>query len=58
MTFNEALKREETNKPVNYNGSKYYVIGHNALAQTVTVRELSGNPLFTVPVDVQAEELS
>ncbi|KRL92340.1 hypothetical protein [Limosilactobacillus ingluviei] len=58
MTFEEAVKHENNNKTVNYNNSKYYVIGHNKLTQTVTIRELSGNLLFTVPVDVKAEELS
>lgn len=58
MIFEEAIKHEENNKTVNYNNSKYYVIGHNKLTQTVTIRELSGNPLFAVPVDVKAEELS
>ncbi|UFK64848.1 hypothetical protein [Limosilactobacillus reuteri] len=58
MTFEEALKHEENNVPVFYSDRKYYVIGHNELTEQFTIRELSGNPLFTVPVDVQAEELS
>ena len=29
MTFEEVIKHEENNKTVNYNNSKYYVIGHN-----------------------------
>lgn len=44
--------------PVTYNNQKYYVVGHNALNQTLTIRELSGNPFFTVPVEAKPEELS
>ncbi|MBB1099896.1 hypothetical protein H5R88_07235 [Limosilactobacillus sp. WF-MT5-A] len=58
MTFEEALKHEENNVPVIYNGRKYYVIGHNELTEQFTIRELNGNPYFTVPVDAQPEELS
>lgn len=58
MTFEEALKHEKCNVPVFYNGRKYYVVGHNELTEQFTIRELSGDPLFTVPVDVQPEELS
>jgi hypothetical protein len=58
MTFEEALKHEENNVPVTYNNQKYYVIGHNALNQTLTIRKLSGNPFFTVPVEAKPEELS
>lgn len=58
MIFEEALKREENNEPVVYNNRKYYVVGHNALNQTLTIRELSGNPFFTVPVEAKPEELS
>lgn len=53
MTFEEALKHEKYNVPVFYNGRKYYVVGHNELTEQFTIRELSGDPLFTVPVDVQ-----
>ena len=56
--INSRLKHEENNVPVFYNDRKYYVIGHNELTGQFTIRELSGNPLFTVPVDAQAEELS
>ena len=52
MTFEKALKHEENNVPVFYNGRKYYVIGHNELTEQFTIRELSGNPYFTVPADV------
>lgn len=58
MTFEEALKHEENNEPVIYNNRKYYVVGHNALNQTLTIRKLSSNPFFTVPVEVKPEELS
>ena len=57
MTYEEAVFHEDMNTPVTCNGAKYYVIGHNDLNQTVTIRELSGNPMFTVPVDVKPEEL-
>ena len=53
MTFEEALKHEENNVPVTYNNQKYYVVGHNALNQTLTIRKLSGNPFFTVPVEAK-----
>lgn len=58
MTFEKALKYEENNESVMYNDQKYYVIGHNALNQTLTIRKLSGNPFFTVPVEAKPEELS
>ena len=58
ITFEEALKHEENNVPVTYNNQKYYVVGHNALNQTLTIRKLSGNPFFTVPVEAKPEELS
>ena len=58
MIFEEALKHEENNVPVTYNNQKYSVVGHNALNQTLTIRKLSGNPFFTVPVEAKPEELS
>lgn len=58
MTFEEALKHEENNVTVTYNDQKYYVVGHNALNQTLTIRKLSSNPFFTVPVEAKPEELS
>lgn len=58
MTFEKVLKHEENNVPVTYNDQKYYVVGHNELTEQFTIRELSGNSYFTVPVDVQPEELS
>lgn len=58
MTFEEALQHEDKGKLVAYENGKYYVIGHNKLTQTVTIREASSNPSFTVPIDVKPEELS
>lgn len=58
MTFEEALKHEENNEPVIYNNRKYYVVGYNKSADMFTIREVSGDPLFTVPIDAKVEELS
>lgn len=57
MDFKTAVQHENNNEPVTYQDHKYYVIGHNDLLKTVTVRELSDSPMFTVPVDVKPEEL-
>ncbi|EDX42702.1 hypothetical protein [Limosilactobacillus reuteri] len=58
MTFEEALKHEENNEPVIYNNRKYYVVGYNKSADMFTIREASGDQLFTVPIDAKVEELS
>lgn len=58
MDFQATVKHEDNNKPVTYQGSQYYVIGHNDLLKTVTIRGLSSNPMFTVPQDVKPGELS
>ncbi|MCZ3746541.1 hypothetical protein L2520_03770 [Limosilactobacillus vaginalis] len=57
MDFNTAVKHEDNDKPVMMDGQKFYVVGHNELNGTVKVRELSSNPLFTVPKDVNPEKL-
>lgn len=58
MTFEKALKYEENNESVMYNDQKYYVVGYNKSADMFTIREVSGDPLFTVPIDAKVEELS
>lgn len=57
MDFKTAIKHEDNDEPVLYQGNQYYVVGHNELLGTVTIREISNSPLFTVPQDVKPEEL-
>lgn len=57
MDFKTAIKHEDNDEPVLYQGNQYYVVGHNELLGTVTIREISNSPLFTVPRDVKPEEL-
>ncbi|MDO5304029.1 MAG: hypothetical protein Q4E87_00460 [bacterium] len=40
-----------------YQGHQYYVVGHNELLGTVTIREASSNPMFTVPQDMKPEDI-
>lgn len=53
MDFKTAVEHEDNNKPVMYQGHQYYVVRHNELLGTVTIREASSNPMFTVPQDVK-----
>lgn len=57
MDFKTAIKHENNDEPVLCQGSKYYVVGHNGLLGTVTIRKISNSPLFTIPKDVKPEEL-
>lgn len=57
MDFKTAVEHEDNNKPVMYQGHQYYVVGHNELLGTVTIREASSNPMFTVPQDVKTEDI-
>lgn len=57
MDFKTAIKHEDNDEPVSCQGNQYYVVGHNELLGTVTIREISNSPLFTVPQDVKPEEL-
>lgn len=57
MDFKAAIKHEDNEESVSYQGNHYYVVGHNELLGTVTIREISNSPLFTVPQDVKPEEL-
>lgn len=57
MDFKTAIKHEDNDEPVSYQGNQHYVVGHNELLGTVTIREISNSPLFTVPQDVKPEEL-
>ena len=45
MDFKAAVEHEDNNKPVMYQGHQYYVVGHNELLETVTIREASSNPM-------------
>lgn len=47
MDFKTAVEHEDNSKPVMYQGHQYYVVGHNELLGTVTIREASSNPMFT-----------
>lgn len=58
MDFKAAVQHENDMKPVTHDERKYYVIGHNELLKNVTIREISSNPMFTVPIDVDPAELS
>lgn len=57
MDFKTAVEHEDNNKPVMYQGHRYYVVGHNELLGNVTIREISNSPMFTVPQDVRPEEI-
>lgn len=57
MDFKAAIKHEDNDEPVSYQSNQYYVVGHNELLGTVTIREISNSPLFTVPQDVKPEKL-
>lgn len=57
MDFKIAVEHEDNNKPIMYQGHQYYVVGHNELLGSVTIREASSNPMFTVPQDVKPEDI-
>lgn len=57
MDFKTAVEHEDNNKPVMHQGHQYYVVGHNELLGTVTIREANSNPMFTVPQDVKPEDI-
>ena len=44
MDFKTAIKHEDNDEPVLYQGNQYYVVGHNELLGTVTIREISNSP--------------
>lgn len=58
MDFKEAVEYQKQNQPVTYKGHKYYVVGYNRILKIVTIREISADPLFTVPMDADPAELS
>ena len=57
MAYEEAIEAERTGALVTYQGHQYYVVGHNELLGTVTIREASSNPMFTVPQNVKPEDI-
>ncbi len=57
MDFKTAVNYENYGLPVTYQGRMYFVIGHNELLGTVTIRENSTAPMFTIPKEIKPEEL-